>query len=190
LNNDYYYYYYIIVSTLTEMPLIPHKLTWKSYQEYQKQKKNKFTGNLSSNQTTLTGLKVASLGQSGFGRSLFQSGERHYSPTSSRAQAIHKSLINQLIVGESLPLRIVESTGFLNFVQTLDPMYRPPCTNTVKANIKANVKIMQEKITSRLKECDSVNVTVDIWSDRVMRSFMGITAHVMEEAPLRLSTYT
>jgi hypothetical protein len=35
---------------------------------------------------------------------------------------------------------------------------------------------MQEKITSCLK--------------RVMRYFMGITAHVMEETPLRLATYT
>ena len=73
----------------------------------------------------------------------------------------------------------------------MDPMYRPPCRNTVKAKLKSNVKVtMQEKIMSVLDECNNVNVTVDIWSERVMRSCMGITAHVMEENPLQLATYT
>ena len=137
------------------------------------------------NQTTLTGVGTGVVRP--FSPFL---NERHYSPNSSRAQAINRSLVDDLIVGESLPLRIVESTGFQKFVQTMDPMYRPPCRNTVKAKIKSNVKVVQERIISCLDECNNVNVTVDIWSDRVMRSFMGITAHVMKENPLNLATYT
>jgi hypothetical protein len=75
----------IIVSTLTDMPPIPHKHRWKSYQDYQKQKKNKFTGNLPTN---LKVAALAALGQSGFARLLVQSGEMHYSPTSSHAGTI------------------------------------------------------------------------------------------------------
>lgn len=143
-------------------------------------------GGISQNQTTLTGVGTGVVRP--FSPFL---NERYYSPNSSRAQAINRSLVDDLIVGESLPLRIVESTGFRKFVQTMDPMYRPPCRNTVKAKIKSNVKVVQERIISCLDKCN--NVTVDIWSDRVMRSFMGITAHVMEEKlenPLNLATYT
>lgn len=34
------------------------------------------------------------------------------------------------------------------------------------------------QICEILKKQGSVSVTVDIWSDRTMRSFLGITAHV------------
>ena len=145
-------------------------------------------GGIPQNQRTLTGIGT------GVARPFLplsgHENERCYSPNSSRAQAINRSLVDDLIVGKSLPLRIVESVGFQRFVQTMDPMYRPPCRNTVKAKIKSNVKHVQERIISCLDECNNVNVTVDIWSDRVMRSFMGITAHVMEDNPLHLSTYT
>lgn len=49
----------------------------------------------------------------------------YYSPKSAQAQAIHESIMMDLVVGESLPLRIVESQGFLNFMQTVDPRYKP-----------------------------------------------------------------
>ncbi|MGH0174752.1 UNVERIFIED_CONTAM: hypothetical protein FKN15_007684 [Acipenser sinensis] len=48
----------------------------------------------------------------------------YYSPKSAQAQAIHESIMMDLVVGESLPLRIVESQGFLNFMQTVDPWYK------------------------------------------------------------------
>ena len=38
-----------------------------------------------------------------------------YSNSNPKASLITESLITDLIVGEGLPLRLVESTGFLNF---------------------------------------------------------------------------
>ena len=161
----------------------------QKYQENQKtQSKLKGGICIPQNQTTLTGVGTGYVRP--FSPFSGQVSERYYLPNSSRAQAINISFVDDLIVGESLPLCIVESARFQKFVQIMDPMYRPPCRNTVKAKLKSNVKVMQEKIISVLDECNNVYVTVDIWSDRVMRSFMGITAHVMEENPLQLATYT
>ena len=47
------------------------------------------------------------------------------------------------------------------------------------ANVSLNkcVVSVKKKISDMLKDKDSVSLTTDIWSDRVMRSFLGVTAH-------------
>ncbi|KAK7172158.1 hypothetical protein R3I93_004459 [Phoxinus phoxinus] len=43
------------------------------------------------------------------------------------------------------------------------------------------VKVQKEWIKSQLAEASSVAVTTDIWSDRKMRPFLGVTAHTVTE---------
>ena len=48
--------------------------------------------------------------------------------------------------------------------------------------IVTNVSLNQcvekvKKIKDIIKDKDSISLTADIWSDRVMRSFLGVTAH-------------
>ncbi|MGH0157863.1 UNVERIFIED_CONTAM: hypothetical protein FKN15_034421 [Acipenser sinensis] len=116
----------------------------------------------------------------------------YYSPKSAQAQAIHESIMMDLVVGESLPLRIVESQGFLNFMQTVDPRYKPLCRQSMKKKIAHKASSLKQEITEKLAKCESVNATVDLWSDRRMRSFLGVTAHIIEDngEDIKLSTYT
>lgn len=37
------------------------------------------------------------------------------------------------------------------------------------------------KIKTQLSSTDHVSVTVDIWSDRKMRGFLGVTVHCIEK---------
>lgn len=39
-------------------------------------------------------------------------------------------------------------------------------------------------VTDVLSQCDSVALTVDIWSDRKMRSFLGVTVHFIEQGEM------
>ncbi|MGH0142010.1 UNVERIFIED_CONTAM: hypothetical protein FKN15_074964 [Acipenser sinensis] len=105
----------------------------------------------------------------------------YYSPKSAQAQAIHESIMMDLVVGESLPLRIVESQGFLNFMQTVDPQYKPLCRQSMKKKITHKASSLKQEITDKLAKCESVNATVDLWSDRRMRSFLGVMAHIIED---------
>ena len=41
----------------------------------------------------------------------------------------------------------------------------------------------QEKIITLLAQHESVSITADIWSDRAMRSFLGVTAHILGRNP-------
>jgi len=91
-----------------------------------------------------------------------------------------------------MPLRLVESPGFINFLNIIDPQYKAVCRQTLKNKIHLKVKNIKEMIIAKLSEAETVNTTVDIWSDRKMRSFLGITAHVIQEENnnLKLVSYT
>ena len=41
----------------------------------------------------------------------------------------------------------------------------------------------KEKIVDLLSDYDSVSLTADIWSDHTMRSFLGVTVHIMGKNP-------
>ena len=46
----------------------------------------------------------------------------------------------------------------------------------------------ETKLKSKLQAADTVSVTVDIWTDRKMRGFLGVTAHFMEKEKEKTST--
>ena len=101
-------------------------------------------------------------------------------------------MITDLNIGEGLPIRIIESRGFVNFLKVLHPQYKPPCRKTVRKKILKKADNLESKIADQFKECHSVNVTVDMWSDRKLRSFLGVTAHVIvdENDSLQLKSFT
>ena len=102
-----------------------------------------------------------------------------YSNSNPKASLITESLITDLIVGEGLPLRLVEFTGFVNFLNVVHPQYKPPSRQTVRKKILKKADDMKLKIMKQFQNCQTVSITVDIWSDRKMRSFLGVTAHVV-----------
>ena len=120
------------------------------------------------------------------------SGDRMYPYSNRRAQAITESIMWDLVVGESMPLRLVQSKGFNNFLSVVDPRYKSVCRQTVKNKIHLKSKAVKEMIVKKLSNVAAVNVTVDIWTDRKMRSFLGVTAHIFEEKNenLKLVSYT
>ncbi|KAL3973695.1 hypothetical protein ACER0C_024902 [Sarotherodon galilaeus] len=78
--------------------------------------------------------------------------------------AITQSILQDLIVGCSLPLSIVENPHFRHFLNVLDSKYTPVSRITLR-----------EKLIPHLP---NVAITTDLWSDWRLRSFLGVTAHV------------
>ncbi|XP_041951513.1 uncharacterized protein LOC121711749 [Alosa sapidissima] len=100
-----------------------------------------------------------------------------YSPNSARQQAITQSILQNLIVGCSLPLSIVENPYFLNVLDCkYTPVLRATLTEKLIPHLVTNVK---DDIIKALEVQPNVAITTDLWSDRRLRSFLGVTAHVI-----------
>ena len=72
-----------------------------------------------------------------------------------------------------LPISLIITKGFTEFLSILDPYFNVPNFTTVKRKIRGINFILEEKIKMLLKKVSHVNISIDIWSDATMRSFVG-----------------
>ena len=109
-----------------------------------------------------------------------------------RQRVITESLVEDLIVGCNFPLTIVENNRFRHFLSVMDPKYTAVNYRTVMKHVESSAAAIRTRIKGILAEAENLSVTVDIWSDRRMRGFLGVTAHILtttNEEGLRLASY-
>lgn len=79
-----------------------------------------------------------------------------------------------------LPLSIVDHVSFNNFMFDVDPKYKLIHRRDIP---RSHLPILNKRCVSKLQEiCSQLNyvsLTLDVWSDRRMRSYFGITAHAI-----------
>lgn len=68
---------------------------------------------------------------------------------------------------------------FRRFLSVVDDKYCPMSCSAVTRQISELAAEKEANIKSRLQKTDFVSVTVDIWTDKTTRGFMGVT-HFME----------
>ena len=94
----------------------------------------------------------------------------------------HQILVNDqlvhLIAGNLLPFSLVESPHFRNFVSSLDPHYQVPSRkfSTTKLIDRKYTEINMH-LRELLEQSEQISVTVDVWTNRQMVSFLGMTGH-------------
>lgn len=77
-----------------------------------------------------------------------------------------------------LPFSIVDEPEFIEFVQTLDPKYRPPDRKYIsKVAIPGKHNEVKEKVKDAVKKAKYLSITSDAWSSPTMESFLSLTAH-------------
>ncbi|XP_078026436.1 zinc finger BED domain-containing protein 4-like [Epinephelus lanceolatus] len=102
-----------------------------------------------------------------------------YAPNSSRQQAITQAILQDLVIGCSLPLSLVENPNFRHFLSVMDCKYTPVSrTSLTEKQIPYLVSKVKDDIIKALEAQASVALTTDLWSDRRLRSFLGVTAHI------------
>jgi len=82
-----------------------------------------------------------------------------------RQQNITNAIIGDLVTGCSFPLSITENDRFRHFLTVVDSQYTPPARATIATQLERRVNAQKEE-RKELKEANTVNATVDIWSDR------------------------
>ncbi|CAI5656483.1 unnamed protein product [Oreochromis niloticus] len=111
--------------------------------------------------------------------SLFAPSIHLFSPNSPRQQAITQSILQDLIVGWSLPLSIVENPHFRHFLHVLDSKYTPVSRTTLTEKLIPQFVTKVKGDIIKAQEIQlNVAITTDLWSDRRLRSFLEVTAHV------------
>lgn len=63
----------------------------------------------------------------------------------------------------------------------------PVSRRTITSGISKKAVGLNSKLTELLKGFTTVSATADIWSDRTMRGFFGITVHGLSEEKEQLS---
>ena len=77
----------------------------------------------------------------------------------------------------------MENEHFKHFLETVDNKYTPISRRTItEKHIPVLVKQVKETVLEKLEKQSTVSVTTDIWSDRRLRSFLGVTAHLCNKS--------
>lgn len=108
-----------------------------------------------------------------------------------RQKAITEAIIADAIIDCSLPISIIENASFRHLLSVLDSKYQPITRSTVCSRIDDMVKQQKEEIKNKLEKSSWLSVTVNIWSDRQMRGFLGVTVHTFEakDSTINLASY-
>jgi hypothetical protein len=106
-----------------------------------------------------------------------ESESKKYGQNHPQQKAITNALITDLIIQCNLPLSITENEYFQHFLAILDSQYTPVARSTIAVDIEKRVAAMKTFLEEVLSKVKTINMTVDIWTDRRMRAYMGVTAH-------------
>lgn len=102
-----------------------------------------------------------------------------YAKSHSRQKELQNAIVTNLIVSGNLPVSIVEQAWFKKFMQTVDQKFLVPGRRTVVSMINKQYESKREILRQKLSSVDAVSLTMDMWSDRRMRSFLGATVHCL-----------
>lgn len=91
---------------------------------------------------------------------------------------INTAIAKCLIIKCNLPLSLVENSAFREFMKECNVKWNPISSKKLKQDPIATFKETANKlIREALDSVEHVTLTVDGWSDRRCRSFLGVTCH-------------
>jgi hypothetical protein len=101
---------------------------------------------------------------------------------------ITTSLVQNLIVDCGLPISIVENEGFHKFMDIVHAKYKLPYRSQVTSALLPKLREKkQDLLRELLSKARTVSLTMDIWTDRCMHSFLAKTVHSFVD--LKLQTH-
>ena len=86
--------------------------------------------------------------------------------------------LTSLIAGDLLPLSLVDSPRFRRFMENADENYAMPSRKHLSTTMLMKRKDeLKSAIISQLHQVEYVSVTLDLWSNRLVKSYLGLTGH-------------
>lgn len=100
----------------------------------------------------------------------------YYHPSHHRQKELSAATVSLIIEG-NLPLNMVEQSWFAEFMKVVDNKFKVPSRYKINVSISQRYDQKRAILRSKLLDVKHVTLTLDMWSDRRMRSYMGITVH-------------
>ena len=108
-----------------------------------------------------------------------------WKPSDPRQQDLTSDVVN-FIAMDLMPYSLVESQAFRTLLRRAEPSFVMPSrkhlANKLIPDTAANV---MRSLTEQFNSVNDICLTMDLWSSRDMRSFVGITGHFVAEHMLR-----
>lgn len=111
----------------------------------------------------------------------------HKPISNKKSQELNFSLVN-VLVKNYLPMQLVDSVHFRNFVHSLNSNYSVPSRKTVATVLIPQLyDIAAEKIKTSLRSPDinAVCLTTDSWTSRANENYVAITVHYIHDFKLK-----
>ena len=90
------------------------------------------------------------------------------------------------VAGDLLPLSTVDSPYFKNLIEKLDPQFQIPSRKHLSTKlIDEKAAEVKDNLIKQLNKAPSVCLTIDLWSNRQMKGFMGITGHFIKDSTMK-----
>ena len=102
---------------------------------------------------------------------------KKYGAHDSRQKQLDDALV-LYVACDLVPFSVVESPYFNGLLKSADPRYQMPTRkHLVNKLLQDKVSQVKEDVKRNLGKAKNICLTLDIWSSRQMRSYLGITAH-------------
>ena len=103
--------------------------------------------------------------------------QRKYSPQNPKQILVTDAIVN-FVADDLIPLSVVDSKRFRSLLSALDSQYQLPSRKQLSTVLlKKKHDSLKNSVQEKLKNTDTINLTIDLWSNRQMRSYLGITGH-------------
>ena len=91
---------------------------------------------------------------------------------------ITRSLVQNLVVGCGFPTSIVENRNFVAFMADVNSKNNMPAHSTLTSKLIPMIQDRRmEKVRNLTDEAQFISLTIYIWTDRRMHSYIAMTAH-------------
>jgi hypothetical protein len=88
--------------------------------------------------------------------------------------------LTKMLVKCMLPVSIIQTQGFSQWLQCVDPSFLIPDRETVKSHLTKTRKVVIEKTRTLFASVEYINVSLDSWTDAVARCFTGFIAQFID----------
>ena len=100
-----------------------------------------------------------------------------YEADNIRQQSITESLLSYLI-NDLKPLSTVDSPNIRTLVEQLNPKFQMPSRKYVSQILLVDkYNAIHDSVTEMMETIQELNITLDLWSNRQMKSYIGVPCH-------------
>ena len=85
--------------------------------------------------------------------------------------------IAEFVARNLRPLSVVDSAGFKQLVNYLEPGYKVPSHSHITSICRMKFDAMKEQLLATLATVQYVAVTTDIWTSRATQAYITVTSH-------------